>query len=154
MWSWFWLVLNKSTRSREAFVWSNWIWIIINWILIIFIFLRIISIIRTAKDIISRTNNSWIQIISILIVTFLTPIFWLPLYHIIRPVYYKRDRLPRREACALNLITCWNCWILNAKEHECCISCWEPLKIKCKQCWNKYQHTYSYCNHCWAPNIE
>ncbi|MFA5747776.1 MAG: hypothetical protein WC872_01550 [Candidatus Absconditabacterales bacterium] len=154
MGSGFGLVLNKSTRSREAFVGSNGIGIIINGILIIFIFLRIISIIRTAKDIISRTNNSGIQIISILIVTFLTPIFGLPLYHIIRPVYYKRDRLPRREACALNLITCGNCGILNAKEHECCISCGEPLKIKCKQCGNKYQHTYSYCNHCGAPNIE
>lgn len=43
-------------------------------IIIVLIFLRIASIIRTAKDISARTNSHLMQIISILLVTFLSPI--------------------------------------------------------------------------------
>jgi RNA polymerase subunit RPABC4/transcription elongation factor Spt4 len=118
------------------------------------IFLRIISIIRTARDINTRTNNSFVQIISILLVTLLTPIIWLPLYLIMRPVYFKKDKIPRREANATNLVVCYNCKTLNPKEYNCCINCWEHLKVKCKECEGKYPHDYHYCNQCGAPNIE
>ena len=154
MWSWIGVILNKSTWSIDWLIQANWIWFILNIILIVFVFLRIISILRVAKDIISRTNNSWLQIISILLVTFLTPIIWLPLYHVIKPIYYKKDRIPRREACASSLTPCYNCGILNPKEYECCINCGEQLKIKCKECSNHYPQVYSYCNSCWAPNID
>jgi hypothetical protein len=92
--------------------------------------------------------------VSILLVTFLTPLIGLPLYLIIRPVYHKKDALPWRESCALNLITCVNCHTLNPKEYSCCISCGEKLQVECKECSRSYPHVYAYCPQCGAPNIE
>lgn len=119
-----------------------------------FIFLWIICIIRVGKDIGSRTNNILLQIVSIILVTIFSPLIGLPLYIIIRPVSYKKDNIPWRESCALNMISCYNCGTFNSKEYDCCIKCWEKLKIKCKQCSQQYPHSYQYCSKCWAPNIE
>lgn len=154
MWSGVGVVLNKSTRNLSTLLQSNGLSLTINIILLIAIFLWIIAIIWTAKDIISRTNNSWMQIVSILLVTLLSPIFGLPLYFIIRPVYHKKDLIPRREASALNLIACSNCHTLNPRDFTCCIACGERLKTTCKECNKEYPHIYPYCPHCWAPNIE
>lgn len=123
-------------------------------IIIVSIILRIISIIRTAKDISARTNSHTLQFICILLVTFLTPIIWLPLYHIIKPIWYKKDKMPRREACVSTLTICQKCKTLNPKEYKCCINCGDKLKINCKECNNDYPHNYHYCPKCWAPNIE
>lgn len=123
-------------------------------IIIVVIFLRIISIIRVAKDISARTNSHTLQIISILLVTFLSPIIWLPIYHILKPIWYKKDKMPRREAFISTMTICQNCQTLNSKEHKCCIQCWEKLKIICKECGTDYPHNYHYCPKCWAPNIN
>ena len=122
-------------------------------IIIVAIFLRIISIIRVAKDISARTNSHTLQIICILLVTFFTPIIWLPLYHIIKPIWYKKDKMPWREAFISNTTICQNCKTMNAKEHKCCINCGEKLKINCKECWTDYPHNYHYCPKCGWPNI-
>ena len=123
-------------------------------IIILLIFLRIVSIIRVAKDISARTNSHLLQIISILLITFFSPIIWLPLYHIIKPIWYKKDRMPRREACVSNMTVCQNCKTLNPKEYKCCISCGQKLKINCKECNTDYPHDYHYCPKCGAPNIK
>lgn len=123
-------------------------------IIIIVILLWIFSIIWTAKDIFARTNSSILQMISIFLVTFLTPIIWLPLYHIIKPIWYKKDRIPRREAFMSNMTICTKCNTLNPKEYECCLNCWEKLKIKCRECNTLYPHNYSYCPNCGGPNIN
>lgn len=123
-------------------------------IIIVLVFLRITSIIRTAKDISQRTNSHILQIISILLVTFLSPIIWLPIYHIIKPIAYKKDTIPRREACISNMTICQDCNMLNSKEYKCCISCGKKLKINCKECGNDYPHNYHYCPKCGGPNIE
>ncbi|MCF7834997.1 hypothetical protein K9M48_02985 [Candidatus Gracilibacteria bacterium] len=119
-----------------------------------FIFLWVVCIIWVGKDIASRTNNVVIQVLSIILITLFSPLIGLPLYIIIRPVSYKKDNIPWREACALNLISCYNCDTFNPKEYECCIKCGEKLRIKCKQCGELYPHSYIYCNKCGAPNIE
>ena len=148
------MVLDKSTWSLSSVLWSSGVALWINIAAIFFVFLRVVSIIRTTKDIINRTNSSSLQVISILLVTFLTPLVWLPLYLLIRPISFKRDRIPRREACASNLVPCYNCNTLNPKEYVCCIACGERLKVKCKECWNSYAHSFAYCNICGAPNID
>lgn len=148
------MVLDKSTWSLSSVFWSSGVALWINIAAIFFIFLRVVAIIRVTKDIINRTNSSSLQVISILLVTFLTPLVWLPLYLLIRPISFKRDRIPRREACASNLVPCYNCNTLNPKEYVCCIACGERLKVKCKECWNSYAHSFAYCNICGAPNID
>lgn len=138
------LDLTTSTWMKDFFI------VLISF----FIFLRIVCIIWVWKDIASRTNNILLQIVSIILITVFSPFIGLPLYIIVRPVWYKKDNIPRREACALNMISCYNCGTFNPKEYECCIKCWEKLRIKCKQCTEQYPHSYQYCNKCGAPNID
>lgn len=154
MGTWVGVVLNKSSWSLASLFGGNGLTLWINIIVVFFIFLRIVAIIWVTKDIINRTNSFSLQVISILFVTFLTPLIWLPLYFLVRPMSYKKDRIPRREACASNLIPCFNCHVLNPKEYTCCIACGERLKTKCKECWNSYAHSFAYCNSCGAPNID
>ncbi len=154
MGTWVGVVLDKSSWSFSSLFNVSGVALRINIIAIFFIFLRVIAIIWTTRDIINRTNSFSLQVISILLVTFLTPLVGLPIYHLIRPIYYKKDRIPWREACASNLISCYNCHTLNPKEYLCCIACGEKLKVKCKECWNSYSHSFAYCNICGAPNID
>ncbi|HBB04661.1 TPA: hypothetical protein DCZ39_07370 [Patescibacteria group bacterium] len=128
------VVLDKSSWTLASLFGVTGIALRINIAAIFLVFLRVIAIIRTTKDIINRTNSFSLQVISILFVTFLTPLVGLPLYFLIRPLSYKGDRIPRREACASNLIPCYNCTTLNSKEYLCCIACGERLKVKCKEC--------------------
>lgn len=148
------MVVDKSTRNISSFFSASGVALWINIAAVLFIFLWVVTIIWTTKDIINRTNSFSLQVISIVLVTFLTPIVWLPIYFLVRPLSYKTDRIPRREACASTLIPCYNCSTLNAKEYVCCIACGERLKIKCKECWNSYAHSFAYCNICGAPNID
>lgn len=147
-------VVDKSTRSFSSLFSASGVALWINIVAVLFIFLWVVTVIWTTKDIINRTNSFSLQVISIVLVTFLTPIVWLPIYFLVRPLSYKKDRIPRREACASNLIPCYNCSTLNSKEYVCCIACGERLKVKCKECWNSYAHSFAYCNICGAPNID
>lgn len=119
----------------------------------ILIFFRIIAIIRTAKDISARSDSSFFHIISVLLVTLLTPIIWIPLYLAIRPIWYKRDKTSWRDSCLSNSSICQNCWTLNPKEYKNCIKCGEKIKTKCKECNNEYPYSYRYCPSCGAPNL-
>ena len=148
------MVFGNSSWNLAALFSVSGIELWLNIAGIFLVFLRVVAIIWVTKDIINRTNSFSLQVISILFVTFLTPLVGLPLYLLIRPVSYKRDNIPRREACASNLVPCFNCNTLNPKEYSCCVVCGERLKIKCKECGNQYAHSFGYCNVCGAPNIE
>lgn len=110
-------------------------------------------ILWTTKDITNRTDNIFLEIFSILLVTFLGPI-WLLYYFIIRPTWYKRDRIWWREAIVSHFIQCPSCGTFNDKENNFCIECWENLKTECKECRFKYSIDYNFCPNCWAPNID
>ena len=122
-------------------------------IVCILVFFWIIAIIRTAKDISARTDSPFFHIISVLLVTLLTPIIWIPLYLAIRPIWYKRDKTSWRDSCLSNSSICQNCWTLNPKEYKNCIKCGEKIKTKCKECNNEYPYSYGYCPSCGAPNL-
>ncbi len=154
MWTGVWVVLNKSTRDLSYLFSFGNIWIIINILLVVFVFAWIISIIWVLKDISARTDSSFLQLISVIFVTFLTPIFWLPLYLVIRPIYYKKDKMLRREAEMADVSFCLNCNSMNCSENEHCANCGEPIKTSCKQCSGKYNSSYKYCPICGAPNID
>jgi len=127
-------ILNKSSWDINYLIQTNGTGFIIKIVLFLFIFLRIIAIIRTAKDITSRTNNSFLQVVCIILVTILSPIIGLPVYLIIRPLHYKKDKIPRRETLTLSVLQCYNCGNLNKQEDDFCNGCGEPLKLKCTNC--------------------
>ena len=141
-------VIDSSTSLLSSLGVQSSVTAIVHRVIIFFIFLWIISIVWVAKDILARTNATGLQVASILLVTFLTPVLGLPLYHIIRPVSLKKDLIPWREANALNLVACVNCRTLNPKEYDCCMACGEKLKIHCKECNHQYPLTYAYCPMC------
>lgn len=118
------------------------------------LFLRVITILRTMKDIGARTHNVFVQILSILLVGIGTPIIGLPLYLLFRPIRYKWDRLARREALVLQVAQCYGCGTRNPNFHDYCISCWSELSVKCKECKHHYQLHYEFCPSCGAPNTE
>lgn len=123
-------------------------------LIVLFVIFWVLSIVWVARDSLARSNKLSTQVISIMIVTLLSPIIGLPLYLTFRPIRYSHDTLPRREAAVMSMIVCYNCAALNPKDHEYCLACGEPLKIKCKQCGKNYPHSYGYCSDCGAPNIE
>jgi len=152
MWTGVWTVLDSTSMLSWILAW--WFPDLISWGLYFLIFLRLICIIWTFKDITARTNNLWLQTLSILLVTLFTPILGLPIYLAMRPVTYKIDKMPRREAWLLKIARCVMCGMLNDKKYNYCVRCGEVLKTKCKECGTQYPHDYQYCNGCGAPNIE
>lgn len=142
---------NLSNIDVSQFANLDKLWLAI---VIFIIFLWIICIIAVAKDISARSNNWFLQVISPIFVTILTPIIWLPLYRAIRPVGYKKDKTPWRDACLANSIECDTCGCLNPKEYDCCLQCGKKLKLECKECNKEYPHNYHYCPYCGAPNLD
>jgi hypothetical protein len=64
----------------------------------------------------------FLEIFSILLVTFLGPIGFL-FYFIFRPTAYKWDRNGWREAILTQVIQCPECGELNPAQHNYCCSC-------------------------------
>jgi glucan phosphoethanolaminetransferase (alkaline phosphatase superfamily) len=68
------VVLNKSTWSLSSLFGTQGVALWMNIAAILLVFFWVVAIIRTTKDIINRTNSFSLQVISILLVTFLTPL--------------------------------------------------------------------------------
>lgn len=73
----------------ETLAQFNWLEIILSSIIGFYIFLWILSIIRVSRDIHARTQSTILQLIAILLVTFLSPLIGIPLYITMRPVRYQ-----------------------------------------------------------------
>jgi hypothetical protein len=117
------VVLNNSSWSLDALFQAQGMGFFINIGLLVLVALRVISIIWVAKDIAARTHSLWIQLLSVLLVTVLSPVLGLPIYLLLRPIGYRYDKMPWREALILNLVACGNCKALNLKDNQCCIHC-------------------------------
>jgi len=68
------VVLDKSSWTLASLFGATGISLRINIAAIFLIFLRVVAIIWVTKDIINRTNSFSLQVISILFVTFFTPL--------------------------------------------------------------------------------
>lgn len=112
------------------------------------IFIWVVAILRTMKDSGARTNSIGVQILAILLVGLTTPIIGIPLYLLFRPTRYKRDRLARREALAIQITPCYACGSKNPLYHDYCLSCGSELTTKCKECKHHYQLHYEFCPSC------
>lgn len=120
----------------------------------IILFVWVVAILWTMKDIAARSNSVLVQVLCILLVGLWTPVVGLPLYLLFRPVRYKWDRLGWREALALQIIQCYACGTKNPLFHDYCVGCGSELTVKCKECKHHYQLHYEYCSSCGAPNTE
>lgn len=121
---------------------------------LLFLLYWILAILWTMKDITSRTNNVFGQILAVLLVGVFTPLIWLPIYLFLRPTRYNRDRLWWREALSVQVASCPACAKKNPLHHEFCVYCGQWMTVKCKECKSTYQWSYDYCPQCGAANVE
>lgn len=119
-----------------------------------FVFIWIIAILWTLKDISARTNSFFWQLLSILLVWLGSPLIWLPLYLLLRPLRYKWDRIWWRESMVSQVSVCPTCGIRNPLHHDFCAACGQKMVVDCKECKTQYHWVYDYCPHCGGPNIE
>lgn len=65
---------------------------LVNLPLLWIMFVRVLVIIWVLKDSVYRSSNRFFPIFSLLLVTIVTPVIWLPIYLAIRPIGYKHER--------------------------------------------------------------
>lgn len=120
----------------------------------LFVLYWVLSILWTIRDVASRTNNVFWQIMAVVLVTILTPILGLPIYLFLRPARSKRDRIAWRESIIAQVAACPACNHKNPLHHDFCTQCGQQMTVKCKECKNNYQWIYDYCPQCGWPNVE
>lgn len=120
----------------------------------IVVFLWVYCILRVAKDISARTNHFGMQLLSIILVLILTPIIWLPIYFLIRPIWYDMENYKLKSAMLADMIVCVYCEHWNNPNHEYCVYCWWKLKVRCKECNKAFSIGYDFCPFCGCENHE
>jgi hypothetical protein len=136
--------------SGDFIAWND-VWLVGG---LIFFFFWIVILIWVIKDVNARSQSFGFQLLAVVFILFLTPLFGLPLYLACRPQGWKRDKTPWRQVALGTLQECKNCHTLNSVEHTCCIACGDVLKVECRECGEWYVRTYGYCPFCGAPNID
>lgn len=122
--------------------------LLLGWLFVLF---RIYTLIRVAKDISWRTAHTGTQLFSIALITFFTPIFWLPLYFLLRPVQRKDVLQYQQEIEDLlqsQTIHCQSCGWANFHDHLFCVFCGEKIKQLCSRCAWRYSSNYLFCPYC------
>lgn len=130
----------------------------IKLIIIYFFIVWISIIIWVTRDIINRTNNILLQIISILIPLVLTP-FWIIIYLMIRPSKTLFEKSYEEEVVVsphIELLSqneekhnCFNCWFEIKKDYIYCPNCKTKLKNNCKKCKKEIDSNFKNCPYCW-----
>lgn len=137
--------------------------VIIFFLLYLFIIWFFI-IVWVIKDISNRTNNIFLQFISILIVI-IFPLFWIILYLIVRPKKTLFDKYSEEIEENLNclnleikekiwkknfeLINCPKCNKKIEKEFKFCPYCKIELKKECLKCHKLLEIDWNKCPYCW-----
>jgi len=131
-------------------------------LIIIYFFIIWISIIVwVLKDITNRTNSLMLQLLSLFIVVFLTPL-WVFLYILIRPGKTNLEKMYREIDDNLDLLSTimkdkyWVCEITNcpkchfklSEDFKYCPQCSTKLKTTCKSCKKDISPDWKICPYC------
>lgn len=123
----------------------------------LFVFFRVYALLRVAKDISRRTSQIGMQLLCIAVIVLWTPILWLPIYFLLRPVQ-RKDVLVEQEELLEYLYAqtsiCQACGWINQKDHLYCVFCGEKLKSICTNCGEQYVRVYRYCPHCAHDSLD
>ncbi len=165
------------------FFWNLWTIDFLKWAMIYFFILWVAIIIWVTRDILARSNSIILQFLSILLVVFLTPILWLPVYFMIRPSTKKYDsdelyeevyeeeidndnNIPLKEEnldkkieeekliASYEKITCYNCHYHIEEDFKFCPNCEIQLLDKCKKCFKEIKTNWKICPYCWEKIIS
>lgn len=132
-------------------------------ILLSYFFIIWVSIIVwVLKDITNRTNSLLLQLVSLSIVVFLTPL-WVFLYLLIRPAKTNLERMYKEiddwlslvsnilnssVDSSWNTINCPRCDFEASDDFKFCPKCWLKLKSTCKHCWKLIDSEWKNCPYC------
>lgn len=86
-----WWAASLLKDSLDILPWGS-----INISIFLTLFAWIIVIVRTVKDANYRSSSLWFLVLSLMLVTLLTPFIGLPIYRAIRPQWYKHERAYRK----------------------------------------------------------
>lgn len=123
-------------------------------------------VIWVVKDITNRTTNIFVQLISIVLVIFLTPIFGLPIYLLIRPrntifeKYYEEADLDEDEVVLEEEVeevkeySCPKCWKTIKEDFHFCPYCEFELIKSCHNCDKPLKSEWKACPFCWEKQIK
>lgn len=143
------ITVALSSLSFEDFLKIIVIYLSILWISII---------IWVTKDIINRSNNILLQIISILTVLFFTPL-WIFVYLLIRPTKtlfekYYEEEMEEFEIEEDNLESCLKCENEISPDFKFCPNCWDTLVFSCIKCKKDLNPKWSICPYCWKDQDD
>lgn len=122
-------------------------------LIVIILVIWIGQILWVAKDISTRTQSTFFQIICIVIATFGLPLIWWVIYLMIRP-WQTLDQQMSYEAHYPVWPVCLTCKSENLESSNYCVFCGDILKITCPSCDYKYYREYLYCPKCGSPTQE
>lgn len=131
------------TWSEAQTLWMFFVWL--------FVFFWIYTLLWVAKDISRRTNQLGTQVLCVFVIVLFTPVIWLPVYFLLRPIPRKDILLEQQEISELlhaQTVTCYVCGGANIHEHMFCVFCWEKLKQQCAWCHKWFAIWYLYCPFC------
>lgn len=124
----------------------------IAFVLIILLWLTVL--VWVLKDSLARSKKIWFHILAILLVTCLTPIFWLPLYLAVRPINYRQDRSTARSMLTSMTSTCEACKTKNPIDYQYCYHCGHQMTKICAHCLDPMPRDHEYCHHCGMEDKE
>lgn len=116
-------------------------------------------IIWVIKDITNRTANILIQTLSIFIILFLTPIFGLPIYLLIRPrttlfeQYYEEEEAEEAVDTLEEFYHCPGCNHKVSRDFKFCPKCAFELTISCPSCKKQIHTDWTLCPYCGEKDI-
>ena len=151
------------------YMWENITFeVFLKFIIVYFFIIWISLIIWVIKDISNRTENIFLQLLSILIIVLLSP-FWIFVYLIVRPAktlfekYYEEiennldtveDIIKDKNTKDEESINCNNCNYPISRDFKFCPNCNTKLKQECSSCKKEIFTWWKNCPYCWNENKE
>lgn len=117
-------------------------------------FLWILTIVYVIKDFSNRSGSALLLLLSVIIVVVFTPILWLPIYWVMRPITIKSSWDLNYVDNESTIVICPHCKKWNDLSYDFCVFCGDHLRVQCKECNKDFPCNHAYCYHCWAPNLN
>lgn len=129
---------------------------VLKFIVIYFFVIWFAFVIWVIKDITNRTTNVLLHLLAVILVLVFTPLFWLPIYLLMRPSSTLWDRFEAQEWGNCNSeqseefnYFCYACDGYINEDFRFCPSCKTQLIDECKKCDKPIQTDWQVCPYCW-----
>lgn len=147
----YWIITNNFTLD-----------LLLKFVIVYFFVIWAAFVVWIVKDITNRTTNLFLQVLSILLVIFLTPIFWLPIYLLIRPrstifeKYYEQEEFQDEELLIeedIESSKCPQCHKGIHDDYRICPYCELKLVTNCSKCKKEVKTYWKACPYCESHDL-